>query len=257
MYDGLLSTEIDDVEHPALWDGCMFAWAPCLGPTGLSILDWGPYRRSQVLNNFTLSSAWDVWRGFGGLKFDASNDWCQASGTRFSDADAVQSFSTWLSFASVASSPSQAILTLRDTAGSRAIQLYLASGTLRMFKWGGTLLVNSGITPSVDDLTHVAFVNDGSNRTIFVNGVQAATATTSLQPGTVETAIIGSWDIGPGDTPNCRLYDLRLYNRVLSTGDVRTLSTRPTIAYEAAVRRTIWESDATGRRRRLLCAGAV
>jgi hypothetical protein len=44
---------------PELWRGCVGAWNPGLGPTGLRLYDWSPYRNHGTLTNMDAGTDWD------------------------------------------------------------------------------------------------------------------------------------------------------------------------------------------------------
>jgi len=61
--------------YPELWHGCVSAVAPCLGPTGLTVRDWGAKKQPATLTNCDPSVVWKVGDGkycFGG---DGTNDY--------------------------------------------------------------------------------------------------------------------------------------------------------------------------------------
>jgi len=43
---------------PELWDGCVGAWNPGLGPSGLTLRDWSPYKNHGTLTNMDAGTDW-------------------------------------------------------------------------------------------------------------------------------------------------------------------------------------------------------
>lgn len=47
-----------ELRYPGLWRGCVGAWAPCLGPTGLTLRDWSGKSNHGVLTSLDAGSCW-------------------------------------------------------------------------------------------------------------------------------------------------------------------------------------------------------
>jgi hypothetical protein len=64
----------DDSAYPELWDGCVGAWAPCLGPSGTRLHDhsgghnWGEFQFSTPAND------WQVGSGQYAINFDGADN---------------------------------------------------------------------------------------------------------------------------------------------------------------------------------------
>ena len=69
----------DDSAYPELWDGCVGAWAPCLGPTGLRLHDMGGRANWGTLTNMDAATDWVVDGGRYALDFDGTNDFVDLS----------------------------------------------------------------------------------------------------------------------------------------------------------------------------------
>lgn len=67
-------------EYPELWDGCVGAWAPCLGPTRLKLYDLSGNGRHGTLTNMAQASDWPKSFGQHCLDFDGTNDYVIVSG---------------------------------------------------------------------------------------------------------------------------------------------------------------------------------
>ena len=48
----------DDSAYPELWDGCIRAWAPCLGPTGAMLFDLSGMARHGLFTNLSAATGW-------------------------------------------------------------------------------------------------------------------------------------------------------------------------------------------------------
>jgi len=64
----------DDSDYPELWDGCVGAWAPCLGPSGLRLHDNSGRQNWGTLTNMDAATDWVVDGGRYALDFDGTDD---------------------------------------------------------------------------------------------------------------------------------------------------------------------------------------
>jgi hypothetical protein len=88
-------------KHPELWDGCVGAWNPGLGNTGLSLRDWSGSQNNGTLTN---GPTWGVSEGRQALTFDGVNDFVDFSnvGSPIIPATADFSISMWVYLSAVA-----------------------------------------------------------------------------------------------------------------------------------------------------------
>lgn len=57
---------------PDLWHGCVGAWFPGLGSTGLRLNDWSPYKNHGTLTSATAAATWQANQGKYSARIDAS-----------------------------------------------------------------------------------------------------------------------------------------------------------------------------------------
>lgn len=214
--------------YPSLWRGCVGAWAPCLGPTGLTLRDWSGYGNHGTLTNMAADSDWVVHGGAYCLDFDNTDDGVNCGSTnRFAFTSAF-SFSCWFRTFLV----SDYVLfcgRFQDVANTGFLcGVYLS----KVFFQLNTVLNTAGATPTVNTWTHYAATWDGSTIRVYMNaGIPDTAATTSLSaPST--SMWIGNY-ASPTIAPmNGQLDDIRLYNRVLNPNEITLLSRRRGIAYD-------------------------
>jgi hypothetical protein len=60
--------------YPELWRGCVGAWNPGLGPTGLTLRDWSGYGNHGTLTNITAQNCWKISEGRHAMEFVSSTD---------------------------------------------------------------------------------------------------------------------------------------------------------------------------------------
>ena len=240
-------------KYPELWKGCVGAWAPCLGPTGLTLRDWSRVRNDGTLTSMDPATDWAIGGGKYALDFDGVND-CVLCGTdgafRVGAKSLVVSLWVYASSSSFASSPKVIFDTsgfnvtsggiwialdnrggLRATAGVGA-QIATASG-------GSRDVAASNVFTSSASWKHISvFYKNGSAR-IFVNGVDATTVEAMILSGTGDyvpkNAIVSlGAAVGGGNYFTGQIDDIR---QDVIASDLRQLASRRGIAYELAPRK--------------------
>ena len=237
--------------YPELWRGCVGAWAPCLGPTGLMLRDWSGFANHGTLTNMDSATDWIVSGGRYALDVDGTNDHVPVSNKDRCYPLGNFTYSLWLNARS-------GIYVLSDY-NSSALQSGIAisiSGMRVTAFWE-----NGGFPQCVSTTTlvsgrwyHVGFTWDGTIRSLYINGVLEATNTTaqsrpSSAPGKLTIGRAGDAD---GLYASAQVADLMVWSRCLPQGQISLLSRRSGIAYELAQRRRSLVSVQFNRRRRLL-----
>jgi len=253
---------------PSLWRGCCFAAAPCLGPTGLTLRDWSGSSQHSVLTNMDPATDWvTTSQGRYALDFDGSNDRVETASRTAGQFLGNQPFSVSVWFR--ATSFGRVLVARRGASpldpsewalfagGSGTPFAYLLDGVSYGTRLGtggtaGRLVANtwhhmvmtwSGGTT----YTSVTFWVDG--KIDAQNNVDSSGAFASIKSASLPLTI-GSEYVGTH--LNGQISDVRLYRRILSPSEIRSLALRPGIAYELAPRRRASSAVAFNRRRRLL-----
>lgn len=236
--------------HRKLWRGCLGAWAPCLGPTGLTLFDWSGLGNHGTINGASFNPS----HGKYSVDFDGIND--TVSLTDLSAIDGVSSLqiSLWvyphLDEFCVFASKSDAALTagwLLQTSFSanRKIIFYVCSN--------GSLVTTQNDCLFANTWTHIFVTYRNSSVQIALNGIQQATTTTGTIPSTLSATStpvrIGGWEGGTAYFDGAA-DDIRIYREVTQTH--KYLSLRRGIAHELAPRRRASAAVQFNRRRRLL-----
>ena len=219
-------------KYPALWDGCVGAWDPGLGNTGLVLRDWSSGQNNGTLTN---GPTWGVSDGRQALSFDGSNDYVTiAPSIILNDCTA----SVWVNpsiytaYASVLNN---------DFNGQGGLQIGW-SGTTNKFMGGvKTTSFPYGSVASqastLGRLTHLVLTRTGTANLIYVDGIAGVVKT----GGSGATTLNRAWTIGTtavGVLPfTGSIYDIAVFDRVLSYSEIKLLGTRPDIAYELAPRK--------------------
>ena len=219
--------------YPSLWTGCVGAWNPGLGPTGLTLRDWSGSARPCTLSNMTAAEAWVLSHGRYALNCDGVNDYGNC-GT-ISEIVAASAETTILAWVYRRSS-SGGICSYRNAPGSGWATQWTTTGTLRCFTAGaGT---ESTLNVGTNAWVPVAFVWSQTSITMHMRGAASQTFSITKDAGTGFLSI-GGWDSGATAPPDGLFEDIRVYDRRLSTTTINTYFTRRGIAYEMAPRRRL------------------
>lgn len=249
--------------YPELWRGCVGAWAPCLGPTGLTLRDCSGFGNHGTLTNGPIFRPTS---GLQSLAFDGSNDMsvCGYSSTHNTVGGAGWMISAWTHTTSnpavgtiicrgdLANIPQQRDFFLFSTSGNWSIQN--ATG-------GNFPIVSSAGALALNRWQHVAaYCYASGSAGLIVDGKQVANGTLRIDvpTTTIRFITIGRSNNG-GDGYsfpwNGSIGDVRLYS-IVNPEILYSLSKRPTIAYELAARRRASVQVVGFNRRRRLLVGA-
>jgi hypothetical protein len=259
--------------YPELWRGCVFAAAPLLGPTGLTLRDWSGFGNHGTLIN---GPTWQVSSGRYGINFDGTNDY-NDYGVGI-NIYGLPRFSCSFWIYKTSNSAGWVLNRYNTSAGGGVVGDYFGvnSGTSvprAGASFSGATVNDYVVFETADLITlntwhHVAISVDlatRANTTITVNGVpRAVTITTSGTPSSVikaatSTVWTSSRITGSGGGQNYSAFsadDVMLFNSFLNAKTYGRLSTRRGIAYELAPRRRSSVQVITGNRRRRLLIGA-
>ncbi len=247
--------------YPSLWSGCVFAAAPCLGPTGLTLRDWSGFGNHGLLTNMDPALDWIASDRYS-LDFDATNDKVAGIGSvsSFNHIQNTGKFAIgfWAKFTangtrstiigSTLSATEKGVWVVRENLTNYGTDAMRCS----VFIGGGNSLVLGTTADSMavaGSWNHWGFSsNDTATGQWYKNGI-AVTTTSRFTPGDIVfgsvttgnsnrtlTVGVSTWtsDILP---MGGQLDDVRIYNRALNANDWRALSSRRGIAYELAPRR--------------------
>lgn len=245
----------DDSEYPELWDGCVGAWNPGLGPTGSTLRDWSGVNNHGTLTLMDPATDWVVSGGGYALDFDGTNDYVSVANIASLPIGGIaKTISCWFRFSSNTACEIIGLgsnhLTRNTGKGNRFAVYYDGAGTIyapeaqnygMLFSWTyDANWHNIAIAcPLNGNVTDALTYFDGRLK-----------ATTVSVAGTVDVDPAGEFAIGRLPTYSGGLYfpglvdDVRMYNRVLTASEAMLLARRRGIAYETAHRRSYRASAA-------------
>ena len=218
-------------KHPELWRGCVGAWNPGLGNTGLSLRDWSGGQNNGTLTN---GPTWGVSDGQQALTFNGTN---YVTCSRQITNQVNGTYTAWVRWTSQngsvfgSTTTRSYIMLLYPSVNS----IYCGDGTTNNVLWPYTPVDWDNKWKAI------AVRKTGSTLEMFFEGVnQGSRPLPTITP----IDFIGR---GQGGTYSWggQIDDARIYNRALSDNEIRTLAQRPGIAYELAPRKTYFIPTAT------------
>lgn len=236
--------------YPSLWRGCVGAFAPCLGPTGLTLRDWSGYGRHGALTNMDPGSDWVINGGRYGLDLDGTNDHVVLSQSYSPEVTC----SLWVFSRNIT-----------NVNGEYFVGRWEA--VLQDFYIGafasGWIARSANATPTQSTLlstpatanrwTHLCLTRSASTLSLTVDGrTTVSTSAVGFQGADVSNTFIGRLSPATGFYANAIIDDVRTYNRVLIAAEIKALASRRGIAYDMAPRRRSSSAVQFNRRRRLL-----
>jgi len=216
--------------HPSLWRGCVGAWAPCLGPSGLLLRDWSEKASNGDLVN---GPTWRPRFGRQSLLFDGSDDRVTvAIPSALSSNWSVYACAVWDELrepCAVVGSTTQEIG--NDSQGyffTQRIGLYAAVNSTTV----GQIVVGK--------ISHTSVTMSPTKQVTYsVNGRRTlgGSADMSAYDGTLPVSLrIGSSGLG-GRTFIGSIFEVRIYKRVLTANEEQLLASEIGVSYKRAPNR--------------------
>ena len=230
--------------HPELWRGCVGAWAPCLGPTGLTLRDWSGRGNNGTLANLT-AAGWVSSSGkyaLRGRQNTANNSQIDISSLSISGG--AYTFMFWLRLRSFASGFPFIM------AGGTALELG-SSASGMFFRPGVQFAAGSQFV--VDKLEHRAVAASAGTVTLYINGKPFDSASHTY--GTLSGFRLMNGADASGNniySMDGDLFEASVHVGALSQKTIAIAASRCGIAYELAPRRRSSSAVQFNRRRRLL-----
>lgn len=225
--------------YPSLWQGCVGAWAPCLGPTGLTLFEWSGYRRHAI---GTASPTFDVVAGGYATTYNGTTQYHTATLGTLTQPFSISFWAYRTSYASLShaaiaisgSGGSVCVIYPYDTNGGNGVRWFFAANLVDQ---------NSGAA-AVGWNHYCAVSRSATDHEFFVNGASIGTSTTSASLGTSLICEIGTF--AAAQFYSGSLDDIRIYNRVLNRNQILQLSRRRGIAYDLAPFRMPYSEQVAG-----------
>jgi hypothetical protein len=176
----------DDSAYPELWDGCVGAWAPCLGPSGGNLFDWSGFNNHGVLTGFNLATGWQASQGRYSLLHSSS--YVKVANPRVLALSDL-TLSAWIYPTSTGTGAFRSVVSkkaLPDSAGPANFWLGLnnTNNTFAFyhFRPNESDAVFTTYQVPVNTWTHVAATVRGVSLVLYANGMAVTSATMNFAP---------------------------------------------------------------------------
>jgi hypothetical protein len=224
-----------ELRYPGLWRGCVGAWNPGLGPTGLTLRDWSGRGNHATMFAGMTSSAWVPSPYGAALRFNGSAGALQT--TAIGGSTSQFTVVAWAKRSgSLAANAS--LFASRASGQIGLVESFAATDTITG-TWNGTGSEwnNPGIALADNTWSFMALSVDRTNLRVIVNRT-AINITITETVRTLGAFVIGADDLGAlGRVWGGDLAMLQMYDRVLTEQELNLFRLRPGIAYEMAPRR--------------------
>jgi len=232
--------------YPSLWRGCVGAWNPGLGPSGLTLRDWSGFGNHGTLTNGPTFAAS---QGKYAMSFDGTDDYVETSMHIIPAGNAT--ISCWVYTRSTVEGY---FLVEWSTDNNMYVGVFSGNWIARTGDGGGGFSSLLSTAATADKWTHLSASRTSSTLTLYLNGAaMVSTSATSYQGGGIQPLRICR--LGTSIYANCLISDAMIHSRALSPNEIRTLATRRGIAYVMAPRRRSSAQVTTNRRRRIIIGG--
>lgn len=257
-----------ELRYPGLWRGCVGAWAPCLGPTGVMLRDWSGFKTHATLTNgpiFTPSA------GTYAVSCDGVDDKCITS-NNVPVVTGPQWVSLWFNAAgiTVANRPSLFSIALPSSpfttqliVGFNVVGTGTTEGTSRLcvIDYDGVAVSGAFTTTTfgsrLNEWFHVVGGWDGTRWFVYINGVDETNAQGTQDAPTAVAAPLYISGTASGRSFNGYIDGIMWSRGRITTQQIRLLGSRRGIAYETAPRRRVSSAVQFNRRRRLLVGAGL
>ena len=217
--------------YPELWNGCVGAWNPGLGVSGLTLRDASGFKNNGTLTN---GPTWAANQGKYAMSFDGVDDYVDFGANNVLNCTVSLAISMWAKRNGTSGGAYHAWVQ-RFSGATVGYQLYVNNSDNIVRFYTNTILASS-YAMSDTNWHYLCVTNSNSKTSFFIDGIPYGSGSQSLV--NVTTATVNNFGIFPGGGfANGLMDDIRIYNRALSPQEIRTLSTRRGIAYEMAPRR--------------------
>ncbi|GIV45044.1 MAG: hypothetical protein KatS3mg035_2167 [Bacteroidia bacterium] len=223
-------------QYPELWDGCIGAWCPSLGPSGTTIPDMTIYRRDMVISGgATADNTWSFQRGGSSLFFNPNQSHrFVASFPSVLDLYDSVGLSVWIW--KEGTNGSQFAVLANNNNVTQFIQVHTSLG-IAIRNFAGSMGYGSTPMPS-GRWVHIFFDWNPTNYKFFFDGKLIQTVICPSRPYYLNNISFGAiLRNGSADSAHGHVDDLRVYNRKLSIDEIRLLSQFRGISYVRRRRR--------------------
>lgn len=248
-------------QYPELWNGCVGAWAPCLGPTGATLRDWSGFQNHGALT-MPAGVGWAVNGGRYALTHDGIDDAAiVASNTATPTGGNPRTLAIWFNQTTRTSNSALVAIGNWNLGQVFCVQLFLSAGDVYLFtdglNGGNNITLTGAEIPELGVWNHLAFTfATGGAWSYYLNGrvVKSGTFPTTINTGssTIQIGHRDGYSYFHGRTD-----DVRSYNRALRANEIALIYNLGRGGPFTPRQRTSVRIASGNRRRRLFFTGAA
>jgi hypothetical protein len=232
--------------YPELWRGCVVAWNPGLGPSGLTLRDWSGYGNHGTLTNMVAGDDWVASFGRYTLDLDGGgNRVSVTSSAAFAHGTEDFSYAIWMYPREIASN--NRLFSFTDDKLNVDLGIF-GSGSISYYNGAVSTASSTGVV-AANQWQHVTMMRIAGVVRVFINATEVITHANVVSVSGSRTFHLGGF---PSQNFKGLLATTMIYTRSMSLNEIRLLASRPGIAYELAPRRRSSSAVQFNRRRRLL-----
>ncbi len=159
------------------------------------------------------------------LRLDGSDDYVDLEVRTLPRAEASQTIAVW--FRNAADSPRlRNLVSLFNDDESTGVHLGFDGAKVAAWRFGDVEPVVVSPGEPDGDWHHLAYTWNGTTHRLYLDGAQVDSGSGAVDPGPVETARFGTWDL-PEEVFGGDLDEVRVYARALSAAEITALAGRP------------------------------
>ena len=214
----------DDSAYPELWDGCVGAWAPCLGPTGTRLHDNSGRQNWGTLTNMDAATDWVVDGGHYALDFDGTNDYVSIGKSDVYLTSGPISICGWCKTS--ASDSQNAIISSATANGifsNFTVSVnFFSNGRLDFWQQAGGPFLSSAVAVNDGNWFFWCVTRGPQSTTIYINGRFSSSAANSIvyENQANQELAIGRFGAFNGYYSPMRIYEVAIWHRTLSALDI-------------------------------------
>ena len=235
--------------NPELWDGCVAAWCPALGPTGHAIHDYtGSGYDGEVKTSGTQMSPVNMWNvddGDWALTFrntgSRGDNHVKIRSSSQDMIDPTGQFGVSLWVRRTLDSAFDGFISFGDNFNNSFNLNHQVNDRFSIMcnDQSGLYIFEDSTADRSSDFTwhHLVATSDGSGLTIWVDGVKGDTGAVPTTQSNASAAYLGKMYANDASQHGLtgRLDDIRVYNRPLCDEEIALLGQRRAISYEYAL----------------------
>ncbi len=171
-----------------------------------------------------VKASWTTGKYGKALSFNGTNNYVTAGIAGMPAVNAPKTISAWI-YLLTKPRTNQSMLALANVAAKASVHYSYKSTQAGVLGYGDTWIVASRL-PSIKQWHHFAYVYDGSQNRLYVDGV--LTSTSTIMPAAAEIANfeIGRWVTGT-EYFKGSIDDVRVYNRALNMDELKAVMNTP------------------------------